>query len=91
MKGTGEGGPPSWRAERSPLDKAHPNHQDAEQEVTDAVRGPRAGEPGKAEVFLCLFFAANNVMESFPEEATNILPPQEMGWGLGQQWGNGEH
>lgn len=54
LKGKGEGGPPSWRAEPRPLDKAHPNHQDAEQKVTDAVRGPRAGEQRKAEVFVFL-------------------------------------
>ena len=51
LKGKGEGGPPSWRVERRPLDKAHPN-LDAEQKVTDAVRGPRAGEQRKAEVFV---------------------------------------
>lgn len=33
-------GGPFLRAGARPLDKAHPNHQDAEQKVTDAVRGP---------------------------------------------------
>lgn len=48
--------------------------------MTDAVRGPRAGEQRKAESFV---FAANanSVMESFPEEATNVLPPDKVGSG----------
>ena len=51
--------------------------------------GPLPG--GRSGVPLCLSFAAHSVMESFPEKATNILPPQEMEWGLGQQWGNSEY
>ena len=45
--------------------------------MTNAVRGSRVSEQRQAELF-----AADNVMEPFPEEAANILPPRERWWVL---------
>lgn len=45
--------------------------------MTDAVRGSQVSEQGRAELF-----AADSVMEAFPEEAANILPPWERWWVL---------
>lgn len=57
LEGRGERGLPSWGSLSLTTGMQSRN----------AVRGSRVSEPGKAKLF-----AANNGMEGFPEEATNI-------------------
>lgn len=55
------------------------NERDAEQEVTSAVRGPRASELCQAELF-----AGHSVMGGVPEVATSFCLHMKDGRGLGQ-------
>lgn len=69
---------------RSPLKEPRPNYWDTVQEVTNAIRGPRAREQSKTELF-----TANSAMEGFLEKATNIPPPHKR-WSrsgpVGEKW-----